>query len=103
MSRISKILLAGVATATIAFGLQGMAAAQDSTVKDVSSFTCKDIMRATDDRDAAISFLHGYFLGKKGTTDLDTEKLAEATDKFIEYCLDNPSKGALAAMGGLVM
>ena len=61
------------------------------------------IMRATDDRDAAISFLHGYFLGKKGETDLDTEKLAEATDKFIEYCLDNPSKGALAAMGGFVM
>ncbi len=103
MLRISKLLLTGVAAATIAFGFQDMAAAQDSTVKDVSSFTCKDIMRATEDRDAAISFLHGYFLGKKGGTDLDTEKLAEATDKFIEYCLDNPSKGALAAMGGLVM
>ena len=103
MSRISKILLAGVATATIAFDLQGMAAAQDSTVKDVSSFTCKDIMRATDDRDAAISFLHGYLLGKKGAADLDTEKLAEATDKFIEYCLDNPSKGALNALNSMVM
>ena len=103
MSRISKTLLTGFAAATIAFGLQDMAAAQESTVKDISSFTCKDIMRATDDRDAAISFLHGYFVGKKGVTDFDTAKLGEATDKFIEYCLDNPGKGALAAMDSMVM
>ena len=44
----------------------------------------------------------GYLLGKKGTTEFDTEKMSEATDKFIEYCLDNPTAKALDVMGKFI-
>ena len=36
-------------------------------------------------------------LGKKGTTKFDVETLATITDKFLDYCLDNPKENALAA------
>ena len=40
---------------------------------------------------------HCYMLGMKGTTKYEDEKLADTTDKIIEYCLDNPSVKALDA------
>ncbi len=35
--------------------------------------------------------------GLRGTTKYDVEVLAEITDRFIDYCLDNPKDNALAA------
>jgi hypothetical protein len=36
-------------------------------------------------------------LGKKGVTTFDIQTLAEITDKFMDYCLDNPNEKALAS------
>jgi hypothetical protein len=37
-------------------------------------------------------------LGKKGTTAFDTQQMVEATDQFIEFCLDHPGAKAPDAM-----
>jgi len=66
--------------------------------RDLKDNTCKDVMRLTgQDRDVALALAHGYVLGKKGTTKYEIDKLAQITDKFIDYCLDNPKENALAA------
>jgi len=49
-----------------------------------------------EDREIAMALLHGYRLGKKNTTQYVTEVLAEATDSFMDYCLDHPMDNALA-------
>jgi hypothetical protein len=50
-----------------------------------------------DDRIIATSVLHGYTLGKKGTTKYVTADLYKITDSFIEHCLSNPNDKALQA------
>jgi hypothetical protein len=66
--------------------------------RDLRSNTCKDVMRLSgQDRDVALAVAHGYVLGKKGTTKYEIDNLAQITDKFIDYCLDNPQENALAA------
>jgi hypothetical protein len=80
-------------------GLAGNAMGQDANVKDLKSYSCKDIMRFSGgDRDLAIGVLHAFLLGKKGTTQFDVQKLADSTDNFIEACLDNPNDNALELM-----
>lgn len=67
-------------------------------VKDLRSSSCKEVMRLSgQDRDVAIALAHGYVLGKKGTTKYEIEALAQITDKFIDYCLENPKANALDA------
>lgn len=80
-------------------GLAGNAMGQDANLKDLKSYSCKDIMRLSGgDRDLAIGVLHAYFLGEKGTTQFDVQKLSDRTDKFIESCLDNPKDNAFELM-----
>ena len=71
--------------------------------RDVNNYLCKDIMQLTGgDREIAIAFIHGYFVGKKGATKFNTAKLGEATDKFMDSCLDHPKDKAFSVMGKLV-
>jgi len=66
--------------------------------RDLKENSCKDIMRLSGvDRDVALALAHGYVLGKKGTTKFEVDALAQITEKFIDYCLDNPKENALAA------
>jgi len=60
--------------------------------RTVEQYTCKDIMRESGrDRDVAIAFLHGYLIGKSGTSKFNLETLRKQSDAFIEQCLDNPN------------
>ncbi len=73
--------------------------AQNSSDKTVEQYTCKDVMRESgSNRDTAIAFLHGFLLGKSGTTKFNLETLTKHTDSFIDQCLDNPTEKALEAM-----
>jgi hypothetical protein len=70
---------------------------------DIHTYVCKDIMRSSgEDRAISLAFLHGYFLGKKGTTTYRIEDMQKATDQFVEYCLDHPTTKALEAMSKFV-
>jgi hypothetical protein len=49
----------------------------------VDQYTCKDVMRGSDDsRTTAIAFLHGYLLGKSGGSSFDLDTMAKQTDAF---------------------
>ena len=103
MSKTKYILRSVVIAVALCVALSGVSMAQDKGPKDLNDYICKDIMRMSGEhRSIAIAFLHGYFLGKKESTAFDTQKMAEATDRFIEYCLDNPGAKALDAMGKFV-
>ena len=67
-----------------------------SAPRDLKDKKCKDIMILSgEDREIAIALAHGYRLGKKNTTQYVPEVLGEATDNFMDYCLDHPGDNAL--------
>jgi len=84
---------------SLSVGSVGVAMGQEETIKDLNDYTCKDVMRMSgEDRDMAIVSFHAFVLGKKGTTKFNVLKLGEATDRFVDYCLDNPKEKALSVM-----
>ena len=77
----------------------GWTAAQAANTRTIEQYTCKDVMREHgDNRDVTIAFLHGFLLGKSGSSAFDIDALHKQTSDFIEYCLDNPSAKAVDAM-----
>ena len=94
----SFFLSAGLAAMCFATGLSAvqLAHAQESSVRDINSIVCRDIVRMSgDDRDIAMAFLHGYVLGTSGNGEFEVEVLYAASDSFIEHCLDNPDDVAV--------
>ena len=76
---------------------------QPANPKDLSLFTCKDVMKFEgNDRVLLVTFIHGYYLGKAGTTMFERAKLSDASYKFVDYCKDHPKETALSAMGRFV-
>ena len=103
MSKFQRILMFIVIAVAFCVGVSGTPFAQTKESSDLKNFSCKDFMRYSgEDRDIAIGFLHGYLLGKKGTSQYSSEKLAAATDQFIDYCLDHPKAKALDTMAKFV-
>ena len=81
----------------------GISLAQENKLEDVNNYMCKDIMRMSGgDRDISVGFLHGWWMAKLNLTKFSKEKVAVVTDKFIEFCLDNPNAKAVDAMGKFV-
>ena len=73
-------------------------AVQSDKTDDLENFLCRDVMRMSgEDRVIATSVLHGYTLGKKGTTKYVVADLSKITDSFVEHCLNNPNDKALQA------
>ena len=74
----------------------GPARSQASSEREVERFTCKDVMREPNtSREVAIAFLHGYLLGKSGTSKFDVDLLKAQTDSFVDQCLDHPAERPL--------
>jgi hypothetical protein len=81
----------------VGFGSAG-ALAQDSKDRTVEQYTCKDVMRESGaNRDVVIAFLHGFLLGKSGSSKFNVDLLRKQTDDFIERCLENPGEKAVDA------
>lgn len=94
-----KRVLSGVAASIVLFGTGATIAAEDDKNRTVEQYTCKDVMRETgSNRDASIAFLHGFFLGKGGSSSFNLDTLTKQTDTFIDNCLDNPGKKAVDVM-----
>jgi cell division protein FtsW (lipid II flippase) len=99
-NKLAKLVLAAAAL-TGSFYL-GAALAQDSQMRTIEQYTCKDIMRESGgDRDVAIAFLHGFLLGKAGATTFKLDVLHKQTTDFIERCLNNPGDKAVDVMSNL--
>jgi hypothetical protein len=93
-------LVSGIGVAALLAGTSlGSAVAQQSGTRSVEQYTCKDVMREHgSDRDVAIAFLHGFLLGKSGSSTFDRADLHKQTRDFIDRCLDNPGKKAVDVM-----
>ena len=90
---------AAAAVFVVAIGWAAGASAQTSTDRTVELFTCKDVMREPNtSREVAIAFLHGWLLGKSGSSKFNVEVLEKQTSAFIEECLDNPQGKAADVM-----
>jgi len=99
MFKFQRIIMSIVVAAVVVVFCVSNAGAFLAKTQDLNSFSCKDIMRESGgDRDISIGIIHGYLLGKKGTSTYKSEKLGEATDEFIETCLDNPKAMAIKTM-----
>ena len=97
MSNSLRSLMTAAVTGALFVGGSAIASEEPSTQKDLTGFTCKDIMRLSgSERENALALVHGYRLGKMNTTQYEIEALAAITDKFIDHCLDNPNDNAQA-------
>ena len=77
----------------------GPTLAQGVNSRTVEQYSCKDVMREHgSNRDVTIAFLHGFLLGKSGSSTFDLDTLHRQTSDFIEYCLDHPAERAVDAM-----
>lgn len=95
----ARTTLGAVIVAVTFIETHAIAVAQDSSARNVDQYTCKDIMRDSDDgRATDIAFLHGFLLGKSGSSAFDQDAMAKQTDSFIDYCLDHPNEKAVTAM-----
>ena len=98
MSQSVRMLGAAAMTLVLFGGGSALSAEKPSDEKDLSVFVCKDIMRlSSSERENALALVHGYRLGKMDTTKYDIETLSDLTDRFIDFCLDNPDANALAS------
>jgi len=96
---MSKVIRALVPAAFVSISLlNAPAGAAEGKAVDLTAFLCKDIMRASgEERAVTIGALHGYMLGKTGATTFDPDHLADVSNEFVEYCLDNPLEKAMAS------
>jgi hypothetical protein len=95
----TMIYLVGAITAAATAATPMVSLAQDTTVRSVEQYTCKEVMRESgSSRETAIAFLHGYIIGRSGSSEFDLELLANQTDAFMDRCLDNPNDSALDTM-----
>ena len=99
---MKRALTYGTAIVSAGLSLIGSASGQLATERSVDMFTCKDVMREPNtSREVAITFLHGYLLGKSGGSKFNVEVLEKQTNAFIEECLDNPQSKAADVMAKL--
>jgi hypothetical protein len=76
---------------------------QSMSPKNLLQYSCENIMKLDEhDRLLAITFLHGYNLGKKSTTKFNRAQLSDASYKFVDYCKAHPEDKALSAIGRIV-
>jgi len=95
-TRIKALCLASVFVGALGFVT---ASAQDAADRAIEQYSCKDILRESgSNREVAIAFLHGFLLGKSGSTKFNIGALTKQTDEFIERCLDNPAEKAVDVM-----
>ena len=90
-----------LATVLVSASICGVvpALSQASSEREIERFTCKDVMREPNtSREVAIAFLHGYLLGKSGTSKFDVDVLKTQTDSFVDQCLDHPAEKAVDVM-----
>ena len=100
MTNYTKATVALLASIVLlAAGYPGVAAAQDETNKDLRTVTCKDVLLASgEERDGIVLVLHAYLLGEAKQTAYNSDVLGEATDAFLDACIENPGAEALGMM-----
>jgi hypothetical protein len=63
---------------------------------DIKTLTCRDALKMprVESRDTVL-FFHGFLSGKKNEMIFKPDKLAEATDRIVDGCIDSPDTSLL--------
>ncbi len=92
---MDKLFVPTSCLAALAIGLLGtLAFAQDkiNPIVDLKTLDCRTFLKLdSDHRNDVIMFYHGYISGQKNETVVNVDKLAQATDKVMDYCIDKPA------------
>lgn len=77
--------------------------AQDGDTISFGDLTCRSyLMLGGDERDMTTLFLHGYFAGKAGVNSVIISDLADASEKVLADCIDNPEQTLLEAFASVL-
>jgi len=86
-------------SAIVIFASGSLARSQELRERTIEQYECRDVVRESgSNRDIAIAFLHGFLLGKSGSSKFNLDALQKQTDAFLEQCLLNPREKAVDAM-----
>ena len=78
------------------------AVAQTELDRTIDQYSCKDVLRESGaNREVAVAFLHGFLLGKSGTTKFNLNTLRSQSDQFIDLCLDKSGAKAIDVMSSV--
>lgn len=92
MPTMKSLLLAAAGTILYTLPAFAQAVKTPSLTIDITSYTCKELMAGNDDdREAGISYLHGYMAAKNGIDMINVGATGAHTDRFREVCLSNPT------------
>ena len=68
----------------------------DASTVDIATLDCRELLKLNDsDKEATLSYYHGYLSGKNNQLTVDVVKLGEISDQVIDYCIDNPNEPLL--------
>lgn len=68
------------------------AAAQDEPVINMQDIDCRTMLKMGGDEQAyTLLYFHGYVSGTKADMVFNGPAFREATDKIMDFCIDNPS------------
>lgn len=82
----------------LAGAMSGGEAASSAVTVDIAKMRCKELMAGNDtDREAGISFYHGYLAGKKNSQTLDVNAAAAQTNRVVDFCLSDPTSTVMDA------
>lgn len=80
------------ASETVTKLAQASGANADDTV-DLKALSCRELLKTDgEERANLMIFMHGFMSGKKGNLTINGPALAEASDKIIDGCIDNPKE-----------
>lgn len=93
------IVAISLAASTSGFVESGaFAQEQSKPIVEIKTLDCRTFLKLDgDQRKHVIMFYHGYISGQRNETVADVDKLAQATDKVMDYCIDKPSDTLIKA------
>jgi len=72
---------------------------QFEEIRNLGSLSCRDILLASGGaRENLVLVLHAYLLGEAKELEFNAMELAEATDRFLNACIDEPDAQALQTL-----
>jgi acid stress chaperone HdeB len=76
--------------ATLVTGLMATSNLQAQVTLDVAKLSCEQFATSSvANPDRIAIWLNGYYHGKRGDTQIDTERLTEDTEKIQQFCIKN--------------
>jgi hypothetical protein len=87
-----KKLLCPLVTILVLSGISVVKAQEPQDEIDVTTIDCRTLLQMDgDDQDSTILFFHGFMTAKNNESVILVDKLGEATDNVVNYCIDNPN------------